>query len=40
MYRENIAKVIGSTLELDDVLHRILGQLKKVMNYQAVQQLC
>ncbi len=30
-----VAQVIGSTLELDDVLHRILGQLKKVMDYQA-----
>jgi PAS domain S-box-containing protein len=30
-----IAQVIGSTLELDDVLHRILGQLKKVIVCQA-----
>ncbi|MBA7552445.1 hypothetical protein ES705_45006 [subsurface metagenome] len=30
-----IARVIGSTLELDDVLHRILGQLKKAIDCQA-----
>ncbi len=30
-----VAQVIGSTLELDDVLHRILGQLKKVIDCQA-----
>ncbi len=30
-----ISQVIGSTLELDDVLKRILGQLKKVIDCQA-----
>ena len=30
-----VAQVIGSTLELDDLLHRILGQLQKVMDCRA-----